>query len=104
MYIEKDLLQCKIGAPVIKKDDLKLIITLLKYMNVQVKKENDEQNAIDLILAEYKDISDDIVIDDTVDIGWSPAMVVVTDSLLYTSQVFQRYGEIEPYRRPKVRS
>ena len=101
---EKDLLQCKIGAPVIKKDDLKLIITLLKYMNVQVKKENDEQNAIDLILAEYKDISDDIVIDDTVDIGWSPAMVVVTDSLLYTSQVFQRYGEIEPYRRPKVRS
>ena len=37
-----DLLQCKIGAPVIKKDDLKLIITLLKYMNVQVKKENDE--------------------------------------------------------------
>lgn len=101
---EKDLLQCKIGAPIIKKDDLKLIITLLKYMNVQVKKENDEQNAIDLILAEYKDISDDIVIDDTVDIGWPPAMVVVTDSLLYTSQVFQRYGEIEPHRRPKVRS
>ena len=28
-------------------------------------KENDEQNAIDFILAEYKDISDDIVIDDT---------------------------------------
>ena len=52
-------------------------------------KENDEQNAIDLILAEYKDISDDIVIDDTVDIGWSPAMVVVTDSLLYTSQVWR---------------
>ena len=67
-------------------------------------KENDEQNAIDFILAEYKDISDGIVIDDTVDIGWSPAMVVVTDSLLYTSQVLQRYGEIEPYRRPKVRS
>ena len=50
-------------------------------MNVQVKKENDEQNAIDLILAEYKDISDDIVIDDTVDIGWPPAMVVVTDAV-----------------------
>ena len=33
-------------------------------------KENDEQNAIDFILAEYKDISDGIVIDDTVDIGW----------------------------------
>ncbi len=32
-------------------------------------KENDEQNAIDFILAEYKDISDGIVIDDTVDIG-----------------------------------
>ena len=67
-------------------------------------KENDEQNAIDFILAEYKGISDGIVIDDTVDIGWPPAMVVVTDSSLYTSQVFQRYGEIEPHRCPKVRS
>ena len=44
-------------------------------------KENDEQNAIDFILAEYKDISDGIVIDDTVDIGWPPAMVVVTDAV-----------------------
>lgn len=44
-------------------------------------KENDEQNAIDFILAEYKDISDDIVIDDTVDIGGPPAMVVVTDAV-----------------------
>ena len=44
-------------------------------------KENDEQNAIDFILAEYKDISDGIVIDDTVAIGWPPAMVVVTDAV-----------------------
>ena len=44
-------------------------------------KENDEQNAIDFILAEYKDISDGIVIDDTVDRGWPPAMVVVTDAV-----------------------
>ena len=44
-------------------------------------KENDEQNAIDFILAEYKDISDGIVIDVTVDIGWPPAMVVVTDAV-----------------------
>ena len=44
-------------------------------------KENDEQNAIDFILAEYKDISDGIVIDDTVDIGWPQAMVVVTDAV-----------------------
>lgn len=44
-------------------------------------KENDEQNAIDFILAEYKDISDGIVIDDTVDIGLPPAMVVVTDAV-----------------------
>lgn len=44
-------------------------------------KENDEQNAIDFILAEYKDISDGIVVDDTVDIGWPPAMVVVTDAV-----------------------
>ena len=44
-------------------------------------KENDEQNAIDFILAEYKDISDGIVIDDTVDIGWPPTMVVVTDAV-----------------------
>ena len=44
-------------------------------------KENDEQNAIDFILAEYKDISDGIVIDDTVDIGWPRAMVVVTDAV-----------------------
>lgn len=40
-------------------------------------KENDEQNAIDFI----QDISDGIVIDDTVDIGWPPAMVVVTDAV-----------------------
>ena len=77
---EKDLLQCKIGAPVIKTEDLISILTLLKYMNVQVKRENDEQNAIDLILAEYKHISDSIVIDDNVDIGWPSAMVVVTDT------------------------
>ena len=44
-------------------------------------KENDEQNAIDFILAEYKGISDGIVIDDTVFIGWPPAMVVVTDAV-----------------------
>ena len=44
-------------------------------------KENDEQNAIDFIQAEYKDISDGIVIDDTVDIGGPPAMVVVTDAV-----------------------
>lgn len=62
-----------------------------KHMDIQAErknamlknrpKENDEQNAIDFILAEYKDISDGIVIDDTVDIGWPPAMVVVTDAV-----------------------
>ena len=48
-------------------------------------KENDEQNAIDFILAEYKGISDGIVIDDTVDIGWPPAMKNTSDNAIIRS-------------------